>query len=432
MITLLGIPFDFIGMTYFRCEREIPVGELVVCDTPHGTFIGKVAKIRTATEADTAKPSFNACFPLIDRIATAEDRAFLEEAKPQEENIARTTQKQADSVNLSMKIIAAYLDCEDEKALITFTSENRVDFRNLVHTLNGMFHLKIEFRQIGPRDQARLIGGIGPCGLPLCCTTFLDSFDGISISMAKNQLLAINIPKLSGQCGKLMCCLKFEDKAYSELRPLFPKIGEKVTYRNATYEVTGMNLLTGIITMYNGDSYESFTKDEFERVKQGLTKTVPSAEPAKDINSGVDLSGRGIQDTNNRLAQIKAADVLQHQETLKTINKPATPAAPSNNGRGPVNPSRNNNNNYHSGNSNGNYNGQHSNNNRNPSRPSPSGSRPGNPNHGNYSSSQHTGYHSYSGGRPAEKKESGFTPVSAIADKSVLDVKSPVKSDDKK
>lgn len=221
-----------------------------------------------------------------------------------------------------MKVLKTYLDVDDDKALITFASETRVDFRELVKILNSIFQLKIELRQIGPRDQARLVGGIGPCGLPLCCKTFLTSFDGISINMAKNQLLPINIPKLSGQCGKLMCCLKFEDEAYSKLRPTYPKIGEKFTYMNKQYEVTGLNLLTDTITTYNGDNYESFSKEEYERVKKGLAKKdEKSLNANKDVNAGVNLSGYGISDTNNRIAQIKEREEKHKEELNSKENK---------------------------------------------------------------------------------------------------------------
>ncbi len=322
MITLLGIPFDFMGMTYYRTDKDISVGNNVVVKTSHGTFVGTVVKTRVATEEELKKKDFNTVFPAIERIATFSDCSFKRKAETKELQISQATQKQADQLNLGMKVLKTYLDVDDDKALITFASETRVDFRELVKILNSIFQLKIELRQIGPRDQARLVGGIGPCGLPLCCKTFLTSFDGISINMAKNQLLPINIPKLSGQCGKLMCCLKFEDEAYSKLRPTYPKIGEKFTYMNKQYEVTGLNLLTDMITTYNGDNYESFSKEEYERVKKGLAKKdEKSLNANKDVNAGVNLSGYGISDTNNRIAQIKEREEKHKEELNSKENK---------------------------------------------------------------------------------------------------------------
>jgi cell fate regulator YaaT (PSP1 superfamily) len=332
---LLGIPFDFAGMAYYQTNRDVVLNDLVVCPTEHGTYLGIVKKIRTLTPEETAKPNFSTLYPSILRIADFQDKAFYQDSLVKEKEIAQETQKYANNLKLDMKVLQAHLDVEDDKVLITFSAEQRVDFRELVRVLNGLFHLRIELRQIGPRDQAKSIGGLGPCGLPLCCSTFLSAFDGISISMAKNQLLAINIPKLSGQCGKLMCCLKFEDEAYSQIRPLYPKIGEKFAYRNSTYSVSGLNLLNDTITCYNGENYESFTKEEYERVKKGLEKETAAPVLKTDVNAGVDLSGHGITDTNNRIAQIKKSEE-QRKEDIKRTNTPV----PSNN----RNPSYSNNN----------------------------------------------------------------------------------------
>ena len=408
MITLLGIPFDFQGLSYYRTDKNIEIGEQVIVKTDHGTYLGTVKKMRVATEEELNSPDFDTTFPSIERIATYSDKALDRVAKQRAIALTKDTQKQANSLNLGMKVLSSYFDCEDNKALITFTSETRVDFRELVKILTGMYRIKIELRQIGPRDQARLVGGIGPCGLPLCCTTFLTSFDGISIAMAKNQLLAINIPKLSGQCGKLMCCLKYEDDAYQKIRPLYPKIGEKFTYNKSQYEVTGLNLLTDTITTYNGENYESFTKEEFERVKKGLTKTDEKPVMYKDINSGVDLSGHGINDTNNRIAQIKRNEERRKEEKERNNQQ-------NQKGSGKQNNSQNNNSFQKNKDRNNRPNNQ---NNRNNNSPRNNQQRKNtfrnNPHKSSTSSSS-----------------SGFIPVSQIQDKSVLDVK-PIKNDDKK
>ena len=408
MITLLGIPFDFQGLSYYRTDKNIEIGEQVIVKTDHGTYLGTVKKMRVATEEELNSPDFDTTFPSIERIATYSDKALDRVAKQRAIALTKDTQKQANSLNLGMKVLSSYFDCEDNKALITFTSETRVDFRELVKILTGMYRIKIELRQIGPRDQARLVGGIGPCGLPLCCTTFLTSFDGISIAMAKNQLLAINIPKLSGQCGKLMCCLKYEDDAYQKIRPLYPKIGEKFTYNKSQYEVTGLNLLTDTITTYNGENYESFTKEEFERVKKGLTKTDEKPVMYKDINSGVDLSGHGINDTNNRIAQIKRNEERRKEEKERNNQQNQI-------GSGKQNNSQNNNTFQKNKDRNNRPNNQ---NNRNNNSPRNNQQRKNtfrnNPHKSSTSSSS-----------------SGFIPVSQIQDKSVLDVK-PIKNDDKK
>lgn len=320
------------------------------------------------------------------------DKILRSETKEKEDNISQTTQEEANRLGLDMKVLRSYLDVNDPKVLITFISEGRVDFRELVRNLNAVFHLRIELRQIGPRDQAKLVGGIGPCGLPLCCSTFLSTFDGISIAMAKNQLLAINIPKLSGQCGKLMCCLKFEDAAYAEKRPNFPKVGEKFIYFNKSYEVTGLNLLTDNVTVYNGDAYETVSLEEFNRMKQGLARKENIVD--LDINSGVDLSGYGVKDTELRLAQIDRKE-KQHQDQIRNQNN-------RNNQNFKNNQQNQNKNNFKKHNNNNNNNTKNKYNNRNYNK------------------------------KPEQKSSSsGFIPVSQITDTSVLNVK-PVKHNDKK
>ncbi|MFA6829090.1 MAG: regulatory iron-sulfur-containing complex subunit RicT [Bacilli bacterium] len=437
MITLLGIPFDFAGMTYYQTKKDVALGDMVVCPTEHGTFIGVVKKLRVLTEEETQRPNFSTLYPSINRIATFQDKSFFEESDSREKKITRETQNQADLLKLDMKVLNSHLDIDEDKVLITFSAEQRVDFRELVRILNGSFHLRIELRQIGPRDQAKTIGGIGPCGLPLCCSTFLNSFDGISIAMAKNQLLAINIPKLSGQCGKLMCCLKFEDKAYSLVRPLYPKIGEKFTYKNSTYSVSGLNLLNDTITAYNGDNYESFSKEEYERVKNGLEKqTAPTLKA--DINAGIDLSGHGLKETNRRISQINQTEEKHKEDIISKTSR--TPVNNNQNRNNNNNQNRNNNRNNNNPNRStqpNNSNNQNRNNknyqNKNSYQNNTSSTNSTNNRHNNSFNNNRNG-NSFNRKNPTNAPKpanSGFIPVSQISDKSVLDVK-PVNKDAKK
>lgn len=146
--------------------------------------------------------------------------------------------------NLDMKLISAEYTLDRSKIIFIYVADERVDFRELVRELASNLHTRIELRQIGPRDKAKMIGGIGQCGLETCCSKFLDGFDVISINMAKNQLLALNIPKLSGQCGKLMCCLKYENDDYKELRKGCPKLNSQITYNGSRFRVSGLNVLS--------------------------------------------------------------------------------------------------------------------------------------------------------------------------------------------
>ena len=440
MITLLGIPFDFMGMTYYRTAKDVSVGETVIVETPHGTYPGKVTKVRIPSKEELEKKDFETLFPEILRVATFADLNFARNAITQGEKISKSTQELANNLNLNMKVLKSYLDIDEDKVLVTFTSDARVDFRELVRVLSTTYHLKIELRQIGPRDQAKLVGGIGPCGLPLCCSTFLKTFDGISIAMAKNQLLSINIPKLSGQCGKLMCCLKFEDEAYGKIRPLYPKIGEKFSYNNKNYEVTGLNLLTDTITTYNGDNYESFTKEEYERVKKGLAKSDENKSLLiSDMNSGVDLSGHGIKDTANRIAQIEKNEKRYREEAKDRVtnnrNKNTNQNRNNNNNNSnrnnnqKQNNNKNNNQHHHNNNNNNNQNRNNQPNNKN-NQFNNNRSFNGKNNHSFNNNNRKNNNHSFNNNNN-NKKDSGFIPVSQIADKSVLDFK-PVKKDDQK
>ncbi len=145
---------------------------------------------------------------------------------------------------LDMRLIDAQYTLDRSKIIFSYVADERVDFRDLLKQLASIFKCRIELRQIGPRDKAKFIGGIGTCGQETCCTRFLTDFDVISINMAKNQMLALNIPKLSGQCGKLMCCLKYENCIYKEAKKHLPKMNEQIEYQGKKYRVSSMNIIS--------------------------------------------------------------------------------------------------------------------------------------------------------------------------------------------
>ncbi len=145
---------------------------------------------------------------------------------------------------LDMRLIDAQYTLDRSKIIFSYVADERVDFRDLLKQLAAIFKCRIELRQIGPRDKAKFIGGIGTCGQETCCSRFLTDFDVISINMAKNQMLALNIPKLSGQCGKLMCCLKYENCIYKEAKKNLPKMNEQIEYQGKKYRVSSMNIIS--------------------------------------------------------------------------------------------------------------------------------------------------------------------------------------------
>lgn len=179
-------------------------------------------------------------------------------------------------LNLDMKLISADYTLDRAKIVIIYVSDERVDFRELVKELASALHTRIELRQIGPRDKAKMVGGIGQCGRETCCSKFLNGFDVISINMAKNQMLALNIPKLSGQCGKLMCCLKYENEDYKELKKGCPKINSQINYEGKRFRVSGLNVLSQQAKLENREEvhflpFEEAFKDYKKEVKRNET-----------------------------------------------------------------------------------------------------------------------------------------------------------------
>lgn len=318
MNDLVGVLSEFIGLKYFQSKEEVNNNDLIVVSTPFIDYITKVHKIRPVQEHELSNEDFDSFFPNIIRKANKEDEITFKENEKLTKEITKFTQEESNKLNLEMKVLNSYIDINKEKLLITFVAEGRVDFRELIKIITSKYHLRIELRQVGSRDVAKTIGGIGPCGLPLCCSTFIREFDVISLSMAKNQLLAPTIPKLSGQCGKLFCCLKFEDDAYTQVTKEFPKIGFEFTYKSKQYKVASLNVLTGIITCSSENTFETFTKEEFDRVKEGKEKSV-SVPLRSDINEGVDLSGKGMDETSRRFDEVKAEE-KRMQDNMSNIN----------------------------------------------------------------------------------------------------------------
>ncbi|MFC6170177.1 PSP1 domain-containing protein [Loigolactobacillus jiayinensis] len=173
--------------------------------------------------------------------------------------------------NLRMKLTAARYTLDRHKLIFYFTADGRVDFRELVRDLASVFKTRIELRQIGVRDEAKLLGGIGPCGRPLCCSTFLGEFVPVSIKMAKNQKLSLNPTKISGICGRLMCCLQFEDEVYEEAKAALPDYGERVTTIDGPGKVVGMNLLAHVLRV-RLDGHEVAVDYDLEEIKSPAKK----------------------------------------------------------------------------------------------------------------------------------------------------------------
>ena len=228
---------------YFKTTIEnIAKGDKLVVETAKGLEVG------TASLESDSIENYQSVLELkpVIRVATRKDLAQFSINQVDAEMAMKVCQKEIDSLKLDMNLISAEYTLDRSKVSFVYVSDERVDFRELLKNLATVFKCRIELRQIGSRDKAKIVGGIGVCGRETCCSRFITNFDVVSINMAKNQNLALNTQKLSGQCGKLMCCLKFEDDDYKKLKVDVPKVNSLVEYSGKTYKLMSVNLLKGI------------------------------------------------------------------------------------------------------------------------------------------------------------------------------------------
>lgn len=268
-----NLTFDFthyVGVSFNNANRaycfgvkdlELSTGDKVVVETIRGPELGIIAyepiPISNYKSALPLKP--------IIRKATDVDVRLYENNLKDAAFALEICKEEVKKLGLDMKLISCEYTLDKAKVIFSYIADERVDFRELLKVLASKLHTRIELRQIGSRDKAKIIGGIGMCGLPLCCATFLNEFDGISINRAKNQMLAINIPKLSGHCGKLLCCLKYEDEAYTELKLQFPEVGAKVFIDKVEYTVTSINVISKTVRVDNEDDTKVLSLEEFKK-----------------------------------------------------------------------------------------------------------------------------------------------------------------------
>ena len=267
----------FIGVRFYSSSKayyfsadtnDIKLGEHVVVESVRGLEVAKVV----IEPQDIAKYSSNLELIPIIRLANETDMFVFEENKKRASEALKFCADEIRNLNLDMHLLDAEYTLDGSKITVTYVAEERVDFRELLKILAGRLRCRIELRQIGSRDKAKMVGGIGICGLPLCCSTFLHSFDGISISRAKNQMLSLNIPKLSGHCGKLICCLLYEDDQYSELKKDFPSVGERFSLDGLSYRVTSYNVLSRMIRVESDEDVKFLPLEDIKRYLRSKDK----------------------------------------------------------------------------------------------------------------------------------------------------------------
>jgi cell fate regulator YaaT (PSP1 superfamily) len=252
VLKVIGVRFRQVGKIYYFDPTSLLVqcGDSIIVETVRGIEYGKVVSgVRFVKGDEVVLP-----LKKVIRIATAEDTEKMEENQRDIQEALRICQAKARDHQLEMKLVDAEYTFDRNKVIFYFTADGRVDFRELVRDLAAVFRTRIELRQIGVRDEAKMLGGIGPCGRILCCSSFLGDFEPVSIKMAKDQNLSLNPAKISGLCGRLMCCLKYENDRYEKEQHLLPDVGEYVMTPDGKGRVVLLNLLERSVQVHLSDT----------------------------------------------------------------------------------------------------------------------------------------------------------------------------------
>ncbi|MCF6095145.1 stage 0 sporulation family protein [Microaerobacter geothermalis] len=245
MYQVVGVRFKKAGKIYYFDPGDWPVekDQHVIVETTRGIEYGKIViGKKEVSEDDVVLP-----LKKVMRIATEEDASLVMQNKEEAKEAFQICMKKIEEHQLDMKLVDVEYTFDRNKIIFYFTADGRVDFRELVKDLAAVFRTRIELRQIGVRDEAKMLGGIGPCGRILCCSSFLGDFEPVSIKMAKDQNLSLNPTKISGLCGRLMCCLKYESENYESAREVLPDIGQKVFTPKGEGKVIGLNILERLV-----------------------------------------------------------------------------------------------------------------------------------------------------------------------------------------
>ena len=262
MYKVVGVRFKKAGKIYYfdPLDYHLNLDDYVIVETARGIEYGKVAiSVQEVGENDVVLP--------LKKIIRPAESGDLEKVEENNEEAYKAFNVGVGKIvehKLEMKLVDVEYTFDRNKIIFYFTAEGRVDFRNLVKDLASIFRTRIELRQIGVRDEAKMLGGIGPCGRMLCCSTFLGDFEPVSIKMAKDQNLSLNPSKISGLCGRLMCCLKYENDEYEEAKKLMPDIGARIDTPEGPGKVVGLNLLERLlqVSLLEEDHVLEYTLEE--------------------------------------------------------------------------------------------------------------------------------------------------------------------------
>ncbi|NWQ44521.1 stage 0 sporulation family protein [Bacillus sp. EB106-08-02-XG196] len=267
MYDVVGVRFKKAGKIYYFDPGDLSIqkDDFVIVETVRGVEYGKaVVPRKQVEEHDVVLP-----LKKVVRIADHKDRMIVEENKQAAQEAYDVCNEKVNGHQLDMKLVDVEYTFDRNKVIFYFTADGRVDFRELVKDLAAIFRTRIELRQIGVRDEAKMLGGIGPCGRMLCCSTFLGDFDPVSIKMAKDQNLSLNPTKISGLCGRLMCCLKYENDEYEAAKAQLPDLGEMIETPQGRGKVVGLNILERVlqVELKEQDRVLEYTLEEI--IKEG-------------------------------------------------------------------------------------------------------------------------------------------------------------------
>lgn len=290
MIKVVGVRFKKAGKIYYfdPADMNIQKDTYVVVETARGIEFGEcVIGIKEINENDIVSP-----LKSVLRIATNEDIEKHFKNKDKEKDAFDICLKKIQEHGLTMKLIDVEYTFDNNKVIFYFTADGRVDFRDLVKDLAIIFKTRIELRQIGVRDEAKMLGGLGPCGRPMCCSSFLGDFASVSIKMAKEQNLSLNPTKISGICGRLMCCLNYEQSTYEDIRKRMPKVGSIVKTSEGTGEVFSNNIVKESIKvkLKKGEEevLEEFKIDNIELIKGHYEDSIDDDDIKLEVESEED------------------------------------------------------------------------------------------------------------------------------------------------
>jgi cell fate regulator YaaT (PSP1 superfamily) len=318
MVKIVGVRFRNAGKVYYFDPKNyrIKPGDHVIVETARGVEYGTViGGVRNVPEETVVQP-----LKAVIRVATAEDDARAQKNRAREKDALRICQEKIQKHGLEMKLIDAEYTFDNNKVLFYFTADGRIDFRELVKDLAAVFRMRIELRQIGVRDETKILGGIGICGRPLCCHSYLSEFVPVSIKMAKEQNLSLNPTKISGVCGRLMCCLKNEEETYEYLNSRLPSIGETVTtFDGRKGEVSGVNVLRQKVKVLF-DSEDEKELEEFD-VKELKFKPRRRKEKGSKNEKNAKNEKGGKKDKGNKASQNKQEPIDKELEALEALDK---------------------------------------------------------------------------------------------------------------